>query len=161
MILIALGANLHSKTGSPQETCLAAIRTLVSYQIGIERVSRWYSSPAVPASDQPPYVNGVIVAKTALNSRDLLKTLLEVEKSFGRSRSVRNAPRTLDLDLLAYQDEVRREIPILPHPRLHERAFVLLPLQDVAPEWRHPISGRGIQAMLTALETAESVVPIM
>jgi len=106
-------------------------------------------------------VNGVIVAKTALNSRDLLKTLLEVEKSFGRSRSVRNAPRTLDLDLLAYQDEVRREIPILPHPRLHERAFVLLPLQDVAPEWRHPISGRGIQAMLTALETAESVVPIM
>ena len=160
MILIALGANLPSNAGSPQETCVAAIQTLGSYQIGIERVSRWYSSSAVPASDQPPYVNGVIVAKTALNSQALLRILLEVEKIFGRSRSVSNAARTLDLDLLAYQDEVRRAGPILPHPRLHERAFVLLPLQDVAPEWRHPVSGKGIQAMLTALGTRESVVPI-
>jgi 2-amino-4-hydroxy-6-hydroxymethyldihydropteridine diphosphokinase len=86
----------------------------------------------------------VAAVSTGLDAAALLALLHRVETRFGRTRRARNEPRTLDLDLLDYDGLVRSEAPILPHPRLAERAFVLLPLRDVAPAWRHPVSGRTL-----------------
>lgn len=115
--------------------------------------SRWYESAPVPMSDQPWYVNGVVEIDTDLDPASLLALLHEIEAAFGRTRSVRNEARPLDLDLLAYGDRVLTEepAPLIPHPRLHERAFVLLPLAELAPDWRHPALGEGIQALIGRL----------
>jgi 2-amino-4-hydroxy-6-hydroxymethyldihydropteridine diphosphokinase len=107
----------------------------------------------VPISDQPWYVNAVVEAATALAPEALLALLHEVEREFGRVRREVNAARILDLDLLAYGDLVRDGPgpPVLPHPRLAERAFVLLPLADLRPDWRHPATGESIRALIARL----------
>jgi 2-amino-4-hydroxy-6-hydroxymethyldihydropteridine diphosphokinase len=149
MILVALGANLPSPVhGGPVSTLTAALSALENQGVEILARSRWYETAPVPASEQPWYVNGVAAVATELAPDDLLAKLHEVEATFGRVRSTANAARILDLDLLAYDDRVEAGWPVLPHPRLHERAFVLLPLRDVAPTWRHPASGKTIEAML-------------
>jgi len=86
--------------------------------------------------------------------------LHRLEAEFGRVRSLRNAPRLIDLDLLAYGREVSIEAPLLPHPRLAERAFVLMPLAEVAPEWRHPQSGRSVGEMIAALPSDQQIEPL-
>jgi 2-amino-4-hydroxy-6-hydroxymethyldihydropteridine diphosphokinase len=142
MILIGVGANLTSQAGPPRETCEAALAYLGRLGLVIAARSPWYETAPVPASDQPWFVNAVVAAQTALSPAGLLAALHLTEAAFGRQRSVANAARTLDLDLLAYHDEVRRDgAPTLPHPRMHERAFVLFPLRDLAPGWRHPVFG--------------------
>src|SRR5262249_27070347 len=139
-ILIGLGANLPSAVGPPVVTLQAALDRLASVQILTLQRSRWFVSRPEPPSDQPWYVNGVARISTGLDPADLLAALHRVEAAFGRVRGVANAARTLDLDLLAYGDRVEQPPqdpahprPILPHPRLAERAFVLLPLAEVAP----------------------------
>lgn len=124
--------------------------------------SSWYRSAPVPPSDQPWFVNAVAGVRTALSPRDLLVALHDVEAEFGRVRSVRNASRTLDLDLLAYGDAVIEDPGglVLPHPRLAERAFVLLPLAEVAPAWRHPVSGLTAGEMLALLPAGQTVEKI-
>jgi 2-amino-4-hydroxy-6-hydroxymethyldihydropteridine diphosphokinase len=92
--------------------------------------------------------------KARWNPAALLALLHRIEASFGRSRAVRNEARVLDLDLLAWNDRVSATDPLLPHPRLHERAFVLLPLRDVAPAWRHPVSGKSVTDMIADLPPA-------
>jgi 2-amino-4-hydroxy-6-hydroxymethyldihydropteridine diphosphokinase len=105
----------------------------------------------VPASDQPDFINAVVIVESPFEPAALLALLHRVEASFGRIRAVRNEARVLDLDLLAWNDRVSAADPSLPHPRLHERAFVLLPLRDVAPAWRHPISGKSVSEMIADL----------
>lgn len=120
----------------------------------LERLSPWYRSAPVPASDQPWYVNAVAEISTDLSSDDLLAQMHVVEEAFGRVRSVTNAPRLIDLDLLDFRGEIAAGGPgkaILPHPRLAERAFVLRPLADLAPDWRHPLTGIPISALVAAL----------
>jgi 2-amino-4-hydroxy-6-hydroxymethyldihydropteridine diphosphokinase len=142
MILIGVGANLPSAAGSPRATCDAALVYLGRLGVVITGRSPWYETAPVPASDQPWFVNGVASVQTALSPAGLLAALHLTEAAFGRLRTAPNAPRTLDLDLLAYRDEVKTEAaPVLPHPRLTERAFVLFPLRDLAPMWRHPVLG--------------------
>ncbi len=151
-ILIALGANLPSDSfGSPRETLEAALAELERRGVRVVRRSRWYESAPVPPSGQPWYVNGVAAVETSLDPVALLAALHEVEQEFGRVRGARNAARVVDLDLIAYGEEVRPgpEAPILPHPRAAERAFVLLPLVEVAPGWRLP--GAGPDATLAVL----------
>lgn len=114
-------------------------------------VSPWYRSAPVPASDQPWYVNGVVRVETDLDAPALLAVLHRVEAAFGRVRRQVNEARGLDLDLLAYHDDVRDEAPVLPHPRLHQRAFVLLPLRDLAPGWRHPVTGMNVASLVADL----------
>lgn len=158
MILIALGSNLTGPGLSGRRaTLVRALELLGEEGVDLEAISPWYESAPVPASDQPWFVNGVAVVTTGRDAVSLLAALHRVEAALGRRRSVQNAARTVDLDLLAYGDVVRLETsddpPHLPHPRLHARRFVLVPLRDVAPSWRHPVTGLTAEAMLGRLES--------
>jgi 2-amino-4-hydroxy-6-hydroxymethyldihydropteridine diphosphokinase len=157
MILIGMGANLPSLAGPPQQTLEAALAALAEAGVAVEGRSAWYRSAPLPAGDQPWYVNGVVAVATPLGPVELLGLLHRVEARFGRVRRKRNEPRILDLDLLDHDGELRQEPPVLPHPRLHERAFVLLPLAEVAPEWRHPVSGASPAALIAALPPGQVV----
>lgn len=140
MILLAVGANLPSKFGSPFAACQEAVRRLESEGIEICAVSSWYETAPVPISDQPWYVNGVLRVETTRPPLELLALLHHIEAEMGRVRSEQNAPRVIDLDLLSYHAEViGTESLTLPHPRLQDRAFVLFPLCDVAADWQHPV----------------------
>jgi 2-amino-4-hydroxy-6-hydroxymethyldihydropteridine diphosphokinase len=151
VILIALGANLPSPAGKPADTLNAALAAFAGRSITIEKQSGFYRSAAWPNPNDPPFINAVAAVRTALSPAALLAALHEVEASFGRKRGVVNAPRTLDLDILDYDGRVEQGPPVLPHPRLEVRPFVLLPLRDVAPDWRHPVSGRSISELIAAL----------
>jgi 2-amino-4-hydroxy-6-hydroxymethyldihydropteridine diphosphokinase len=152
MILVALGANLPSPVhGGPRETLEAALVELDRAGLRVVARSAWYETAPVPLSDQPWYVNGVVAVTSPLGAADVLDELHRIEAAFGRVRTEANAPRVLDLDLLAYGDRVSPDRPLLPHPRLHERAFVLRPLADVAPDWRHPVLGVGLDEMLARI----------
>lgn len=155
--LIAIGGNLPRAEQDARATCLEAVQALRETPgVQVEAVSHWYESAPVPPSGQPPYVNGVVRCLTELSPDALLDCLHIIETRNGRERSVPNAARTLDLDLIAFDDHCQQtERLVLPHPRAHERAFVLLPLNDVQPDWRHPRSGQGMQAMLAAVQGQE------
>ena len=147
---IALGANLDDPLGQLR-AALDAVAALPDSRM--LRTSSFYRTAPVGAPGQPDYLNAVAVLETGLAPDDLLAALLEIEHDFGRRREYRNAPRTLDLDLLLYDDAVidRPHLQI-PHPRLHLRAFVLVPLAEIAPELRLP--GRGsVAAWLPAVTT--------
>jgi 2-amino-4-hydroxy-6-hydroxymethyldihydropteridine diphosphokinase len=154
-IYIGLGGNLpHPRYGAPRATLEAALAALRSRGIEVRRVSPWYRTAPVPASDQPWYFNAVAEVSTDLAADRLLAELHAVEDQFGRERSVLNAPRLIDLDLLDFRGEISLGGPgkaSLPHPRLASRAFVLRPLSDLAPGWRHPGTGVSIKALVAAL----------
>jgi 2-amino-4-hydroxy-6-hydroxymethyldihydropteridine diphosphokinase len=151
-VLIALGGNLPSRLGGPRATLEAALAALEEAGVRILKRSSWYTSAPVPASGQPWFVNGVVMAETALDPARLLEVLHGIEAAFGRVREEKNAARTLDLDLLAHGNTVQAaQDPILPHPRLQERAFVMVPLAEIAPEWRHPVLGRSAAEILAAI----------
>lgn len=160
MILIGLGANLASRAGPPATTIAAALTALEALGATVVARSPLYESEPVPRSDQPWFVNAVAQLETRMTAEDLLAALHEVEFMFGRVRRERNEPRSLDLDLLDYDGILRDGARlVLPHPRLHERAFVLRPLVDIAPTWRHPVLGRTAVELLAALpEEARRVV---
>jgi 2-amino-4-hydroxy-6-hydroxymethyldihydropteridine diphosphokinase len=151
MILIALGANLPSQIGPPRETLRAALDQLSQHGVEVARVSQFYGTEAWPDASDPRFVNAVALVNTELSPLALLTKLHEIEVAFGRERSAPNAPRTIDLDLIDYDGRVEQGPPILPHPRMEDRAFVLLPLADVAPAWRHPVSHKTIEALIAAL----------
>ena len=112
----------------------------------------------MPVSDQPWYVNVVAEVDTDLTADGLLRALHDIEELFGRIRSIPNAPRLIDLDLIDFRGEIAAGgagKATLPHPRMAERAFVVRPLADLAPEWRHPISGLAIGDLLAALPVAD------
>jgi 2-amino-4-hydroxy-6-hydroxymethyldihydropteridine diphosphokinase len=176
-VLIALGANLAPPGGTPAATLAAALDRLGSMDgIAVRRRSRWFSTPAFPPGSGPDFVNGAAALETALEPEPLLAALHAVEAEFGRVRPARWVPRLCDIDLIGVGDrvlpdaatarrwmaldqgEAQRLAPprlILPHPRMHERGFVLVPLADVAPDWRHPLSGLTVREMLAALPAAE------
>ena len=151
MILVALGANLPSDAGPPAATLTAALARLERHGVQILAVSSFYETPAWPDPSDPPFVNAVATVKTGLQPVELLTLLHEVETKSGRMRSAPNAPRTLDLDLLDHDGQVMDGPVMLPHPRLAERSFVLVPLAEVAPHWCHPVTGQGAAALLAAL----------
>ncbi len=161
MILVALGANLPSEAGEPSRTLLAAMDALDAAGLRVAQRSRIFESPPWPPSDQPWYANAVVRLDTKLAPEALLERLHAVERAFGRVRTVPNAARALDLDLIDYDGAVRAgPAPILPHPRMRERAFVLKPLADVAPDWRHPADGAALADLVAALPADTVCRPI-
>jgi 2-amino-4-hydroxy-6-hydroxymethyldihydropteridine diphosphokinase len=158
MILIALGSNLSSAAGTPAQTIAAAVVALKPSGITVVKSSQVYGSQAWPDASDPPFANAVAEVTTALPPAALLQALHGIEESFGRMRGPRNAPRTLDLDILDYDGRVESGPPELPHPRMETRPFVLVPLAEVAPDWRHPVSGRTVGEMLKDLGEADSDV---
>lgn len=161
VILIAIGSNLPSPAfGMPAEVCEQALRQLDSDDIRMCAVSRFFESAPVPASDQPWYVNAVARVETGLDPAALLARLHAVEQVFGRVRRQVNEARILDLDLLDYRGQGHGADPVLPHPRLAQRAFVLLPLRDVAPDWRHPLDGRSLDDLIAALPPGQGIRPV-
>ncbi len=161
-ILIGLGANLPSRYGPSRATCEAALEALAEFAVAVVRRSRWYRSAPLPPSNQPWFVNGVAAVETMHDPANLLAALLEVERRFGRVREGEWSARCLDLDLLDYRGILRdgAEPPELPHPRLHERAFVLLPLAEVAPGWRHPRLGRAVGDLIAGLPAGQVAEPL-
>ncbi|HTT97323.1 MAG TPA: 2-amino-4-hydroxy-6-hydroxymethyldihydropteridine diphosphokinase [Rhizomicrobium sp.] len=151
MVLIALGANLPSQIGPPHGTLRAVLERLPQHGIEVLRVSAFYESEAWPDPSDPPFVNAVALVKTELPPSVLMATLHEIEEAFGRKRSTPNAPRTIDLDLIDYDGRVEEGPPRLPHPRMESRAFVLVPLCDIAREWRHPVSHKTVAELIAAL----------
>jgi len=176
--LIALGANLPFEGEPPSETLLRAAAALADEGLAVLAFSRLFATPCFPAGAGPDYVNAAAVIDRGDSSdvTSVLDRLHAVEARFGRKRLQRWGMRTLDIDLLAVGDSVlpdaatqdawrsmtpemqRRETPdrlILPHPRLQDRAFVLVPLADVAPDWVHPRTGLTVRQMLAALPLAD------
>lgn len=160
MILASLGANLpHPAFGTISATLCRALELL--REAGADPVicSSWYESEPVPNDGQPWYVNGAAILATGLGPAELLGALHAVEAVLGRVRGVRNAARIVDLDLIAYGDacigdgeaEQRAGRLVLPHPLMHLRRFVLQPLAEIAPGWRHPRFGRTVLEMLDSL----------
>jgi len=168
MIYIGLGANLPSPVhGPPLATLQAALKALADAGVRPVRCSRFWRSAPVPLPGshrieaQPWYVNAVAAVETGLDATGLLAALLQIETAFGRNRKTPGDARILDLDVLDYNGRVQADAaPILPHPRMAERAFVLLPLAEIAPDWRHPADGRAISALIAALPAGQEIAPI-
>lgn len=172
-ILIGLGANLPGPAGAtPRETLEAALESLEGWRgVRVVRRSRWYHSAPVPKSDQPWFVNGVAVVAFDGAPGELLDVLQRTEDEFGRVRRVRDEARVIDLDLLAFGDTVATSDAggraeggegglDLPHPRLRDRAFVLLPMAEVAPDWRHPVDGRTLDELIAGLPPGQAAEPL-
>lgn len=159
MILVGIGSNLAAPGfSSPLATAAAALARFAEIGAVSRRCSRWYETAPVPPSDQPWYVNAVAIVETPLMPAVLLEALLALEIRFGRQRSLPNAARTLDLDLLAYDNEIIDTPHLtLPHPRLHLRRFVLEPLCEIASDWRHPCLGSTAAELLAHLPPGQPI----
>ena len=175
-VLIALGGNIKGQKDSPLEQVSAAMCEISQSGVEVNAISRIYCTPSFPAGAGPDFVNAALSCVTDLPPVAVMQMLHDIEARAGRTRMQRWEPRILDLDLLAVGDMVcpdkqhflqwagldmedqKHLTPselILPHPRLHERAFVLVPLMDIAPEWRHPVLGKTVAEMHAALDPAD------
>jgi 2-amino-4-hydroxy-6-hydroxymethyldihydropteridine diphosphokinase len=168
MIVIGLGANLPTVYGSSKTTIGAALALMPALGISVIRHSSYYRTPALTPYVQPDFVNNVAVVETAMPAAALLEALHRIEEQFGRYRVARWAARTLDLDLLDYGGQIVHaagprgpeagpgKLPLaLPHPGIAGRAFVLLPLAEVAPGWRDPVSGESARRLFQRLNAAQ------
>lgn len=175
-VLIALGANLGGQKDSPLRQVEAALDEITQAGLTISKRSRVFLTPSFPEGSGPDFVNSAIECVSDLAPEEILARLHQIEKSAGRTRLLRWEPRVLDLDLLAVGDRVLPDAArfgawagmpleaqleaapdelVLPHPRLHERAFVLVPLMDIAPDWRHPVLNQTISELFAALKPAQ------
>ncbi|HUS96723.1 MAG TPA: 2-amino-4-hydroxy-6-hydroxymethyldihydropteridine diphosphokinase [Hyphomicrobiaceae bacterium] len=185
-MLIALGSNVEGAWGDPLSSLRRAVSSITGKDVALIAVSRLYMTPAVGLVRQPSFLNAVILVKSGLTPRSLMIAAKRLERAAGRRSGVQWGPRPLDIDLIAHESRLGRQLPLqprspsrltalpgkstdrpktmapsrppghsahrlpvmLPHPELHRRAFVLVPLRDVAPDWRHPVSGQTVSQML-------------
>ena len=149
-VIIALGGNIAGEYGSSEALLEAALARLAEAGLPHLRRSSWWRSAAWPDPTLNEYRNGIILVEARLSPGATIRTLFDLEAEFGRQRGVRNAPRTLDLDLIAHGRTLSDDPDLtLPHPRAHERLFVMGPLAEIAPGWRHPRLGRTAAELAT------------
>ncbi len=161
-VWVALGASVAGPLGDPRRTLEWALGRLSDAGLDVVKRSRWWASRAWPDAADPPFLNGVALVRTALEPGAALKALHAIEAQAGRDRRARNGPRPLDLDLIAWGGLVQAGPPTLPHPRAAERRFVMGPLAELAPAWRHPVSGEradGLAARAVVGGDAEPLAP--
>jgi len=156
MKLIALGSNITGPWGSPAETLDRAVEEIAANGVKVLARSSWIETKPYGISDQPGFINGAIEIKTKFPPEELLAMLHGIEIAAGRKRREKWGPRTLDLDIIAYDDVVMNGADnslnlTLPHNDLHNRSFVLLPVQELNPSWQHPVSGKTVTQMLDEL----------
>lgn len=175
-VILGLGGNVPSKFGTPAETIRSAIRAIGRTGLEIMATSRFFHTPCFPAGAGPDFVNAALLCRSRLGPTEILSILRQIESDHGRQRHSRWSSRTLDIDLLAVDDLVlpdmktfelwrnlslpdqKIKVPgqlILPHPRLQDRAFVLVPMADIAPDWHHPVLGLRVVEMLAGLAQSE------
>tara|TARA_B100000768_G_scaffold172965_1_gene181737 strand:- start:97 stop:753 length:657 start_codon:yes stop_codon:yes gene_type:complete len=176
---VAFGGNVVSSVGKPKQTIIAALRELESDSLEISKLSNFYSTPAFPLGSGPDFVNAVAYIQTDKNAEELLKEFHKIESIFDRTRLYRWAPRPIDIDLLAFEDQIYpskyeflkwsnltiteqiKRVPsklILPHPRIQDRVFVLVPFLDVSKNWVHPVFKKTLTQMLGALKPMDKEI---
>jgi 2-amino-4-hydroxy-6-hydroxymethyldihydropteridine diphosphokinase len=174
--IIATGSNLKGSLKGDQSPLDAALRLMSSESLEIIDQSPWYKSHAFPAGSGPDFTNGAVLCKTTLNASELIAHLHSVEHELGRNREKRWGPRVIDLDLIDFDGQIEpslsiykhweslelkkqmQETPeqlILPHPRLQDRVFVMVPMRDIVPDWVHPVSGQSLDQLLSRFTQAE------
>lgn len=158
---MALGSNLAGRHASSEALLEAALAAFPAAGLQVLARSRWWRSAAWPDPAGPEYRNGVALVAAAAGPEAVLAALMTVEAGFNRRRGARNAPRTLDLDLIAHGREVFDTPTLaLPHPRAHERLFVMGPLAEIAPAWRHPTLGRTAAELAARAPVGRDATPI-
>ena len=152
-VYIGIGSNLVPEGYVDLHTALLNAITQLSNTVDVIAISPWYVTAPIPASDQPDFLNAVLHIQTDMTAHKLLESLQIIESYFGRIRSVQNAARELDLDILAYGSIIIDDETLsIPHPRLSERAFVLLPWFDLSPDWRHPVQDLTIRELAAQIK---------
>jgi len=167
MIFLGLGSNLPSKYGDRFTNINLAISCLEGYGIKVIKKSSFYETPSYPNKENPKFINIVISVKTHLSPVDLMSVLLFIEEKLERKRNKKNDPRTCDIDIIDYNNQVldfkyKNLNLTVPHKELIFRNFVLLPLQEIAPEWKHPITKKNISTLIDKLpeENKKSILKI-
>ena len=158
---MALGSNLAGDYASSEDLLEAALARFPEAGLRVLKRSGWWRSAAWPDPRAPDYRNGIALVEAELGPEATLSALLAVETAFDRQRGARNAPRTLDLDLIAHGRTVLAGPGlVLPHPRAHERLFVMGPLAEIAPAWRHPLSGRTAAELAREASVGRDATPL-
>ena len=166
MIYLALGSNLSGDFADSQQLIAAAIDNLPLCGAHVVARAPLYRSqaigPKIDGQGQGDYINTAVAVRSVVPAVGLLQRLHALEAAFGRQRRIKWGPRTLDIDILSYHDEIHAHMAQIPHPRMASRAFVLYPLRDIAPGWRHPQSGEPIDALIKRLPTAmrQGLIPL-
>lgn len=159
VVVVALGGNLGGERGSSQTTLDAALARFEAAGLRVVKRSSWWRSRAWPDPSQPDYLNAVALVETTLGPVEALAALHGIEAGLGRVRGAPNAARTVDLDLIAHGRAVTAH-PHLPHPRAAERLFVMGPLAEIAPGWRHPLDGRTAAELAAAATVGRDARPV-
>ena len=148
--IIAVGSNINSQEGfEPIKNCNKAINELSKFNIKIIQKSSWYLSEPIPKSSQPKFYNSVLLCNANHSANKVLKIIQIIEQKFGRVRVFKNMPRCIDLDIISFNGNVKNSLLLkIPHPRMHLRKFVLLPLFEIDAHWLHPLLKKNIQFFL-------------
>ena len=156
MKILALGSNLSYKKNSPKQNIELAYEILKDHNIKVLKKSNLYQTEAYPNKSDPLFCNSAISIETNLGPNELPKNILQVEKKFGRERNKKNSPRTLDIDIISYDKLILEEKNLkIPHPHLHKRPFVFLPVNDLDDSWMHPVYLKTIKEIIKEFDTKE------
>ena len=159
-MVVALGCSLPGSYPSREALLEAALDALATEGLAVAARSSWWTSAAWPDPTAPAYLNGVVLVETGVSAEEVLAVLHRIEARFGRVRAEPNAPRTLDLDLIAHGRTVLEGAVVVPHPRAHQRLFVMGPLAEIAADWRHPVNGRTAADLAAGATVGADATPL-
>ena len=152
MIHLNIGSNLNSKHGSRFDNISLSINLLINSKIKIKKISNFYETPSYPNQNFPKFLNIGIIIDYHNNFFELLNEIKKIEKKLGRTKAIKNDPRVIDIDIIDFNNEIKNtDKLILPHPKCHERNFVLFPILQIDPNWSHPILKKNAQFLINKL----------